>query len=40
MVTMLLRIAESREQFELMFEKAFSKQKRLPFLVEHDQLSE
>jgi hypothetical protein len=37
MITMLMRIAESRDQFEAMFDKAFSKQKRLPFVVEPKQ---
>jgi hypothetical protein len=38
MTTMLMRISESRDQFEAMFEKAFAKQKRLPFLAEPKRL--
>ncbi|HEV8433339.1 MAG TPA: P63C domain-containing protein [Thermoanaerobaculia bacterium] len=40
MTTMLMRISESREQFEAMFDKAFAKQKRIPFAVEQRQIKE
>lgn len=33
MVTMLMRVSETWEQYEVMFERAFAKQKRLPFKV-------
>ncbi len=33
MVTMLMRVSDSWEQFETMFERAFAKQKKLPFVA-------
>jgi hypothetical protein len=34
MVTLLMRVSETQEQFETMFERAFAKQRRLPFVAE------